>query len=117
MEVFHRKIETRRGGHCAATPRDQRHRRRRRMGNRFREGRIVKTIIRRTVAESHQEARESAEREARRLFTVSRQQRGWSQLRASTELGVGASTLADWERGAARVPAWALVAIRKGIAA
>lgn len=55
--------------------------------------------------------REDGEREARRRFRAARQSLGITQLRASQMLGIGTTTIEDWERGAVRLPAWALVAI------
>lgn len=55
--------------------------------------------------------REAGEREARRRFRVARESLGLTQLAAAYALGVGATSVEDWERGAARLPAWALVAL------
>lgn len=54
--------------------------------------------------------RDSSELAARSDFVRLRMRFG-SQLDAALELGVARSTLENWERGAVRVPAWALVAI------
>lgn len=53
--------------------------------------------------------REAGEREARRRFRAARLAAGLTQLEAAHRLGVGSTSLEDWERGAARLPAWALV--------
>lgn len=55
--------------------------------------------------------RDRGEREARRRFAAARHKIGMTQLEASRALGVGTTTLEDWERGATRLPAWALVEI------
>ena len=60
--------------------------------------------------------RQSGETEARVRFVRARQAIG-SQLHVAQLLGVSPSSLADWERGAAKVPGWALVAIERERAA
>ena len=57
--------------------------------------------------------RERGERGARRRFTAARHKIGMTQLEAARVLGVGTTTLEDWERGAARLPAWALDEIER----
>ena len=57
--------------------------------------------------------RETAERVARARFRAARRALGWSQLQAAMWLGVARSTVEDWERGATRVQAWALVALEQ----
>lgn len=65
-------------------------------------------------AASPLEERESAEREARARFILTRQARGWTQLQTSLRLGVARSAVENWERGEKRIPAWALVLVEKG---
>jgi DNA-binding transcriptional regulator YiaG len=57
--------------------------------------------------------REESEREARRRFIAARNRLGLSQLETSARLGVHRSSVEDWERGAKRLPSWALVALEK----
>lgn len=57
--------------------------------------------------------RDSGEREAVRRFIKARNKLGLSQLGAAERLGVSDSSVADWERGAARIPAWALVELER----
>lgn len=57
-----------------------------------------------------QNLRDSSEFLARSEFVRLRMRFG-SQMAAALELGVSRSSLENWERGAVRVPAWALVAI------
>lgn len=57
--------------------------------------------------------RDSGDRAARARFVAARHKIGLTQLEAAEYLGVGSSSLADWERGAARIPAWALVEIER----
>jgi len=57
-----------------------------------------------------QNLRDSSELLARSEFVRLRMRFG-SQMAAALELGVSRSSLENWERGAVRVPAWALVAI------
>lgn len=59
--------------------------------------------------------RRACEREAVRRFRASRMLIG-SQLAASQAIGVDPATVANWEAGRKRVPAWALVAV-EGLAA
>lgn len=60
--------------------------------------------------------REAGEREARARFVRARRAIG-SQLEVSILLGIGQTTIEDWERGAARVPAWALLVLEGRVAA
>lgn len=57
--------------------------------------------------------RQSGEDAARRRFRAARHKIGMGQTDAAIWLGVAESTLADWERGASRIPAWALVEIER----
>lgn len=57
--------------------------------------------------------RDSGEREARRRFRAARLALGLTQLEAAHRLAVGATSIEDWERGAARLPAWALVELER----
>lgn len=59
------------------------------------------------------ETRGTYEREARGRFIAARRALGLSQLGAAARLEVDRSTVEDWERGAARVPAWALLAVEQ----
>lgn len=63
---------------------------------------------------SPSEQRDSAEREARARFILTRQARGWTQLQTSMRLGVARSAVENWERGETRIPAWALLIVEKG---
>ena len=55
--------------------------------------------------------RETGEREARRRFLAARSELELSQLASAESLRVSDSTLADWERGARKLPAWALLVL------
>lgn len=55
--------------------------------------------------------RDTWERKAVRRFRAARQALGWTQLTTAQRLGVSTTSIEDWERGAVRVPGWALVAI------
>jgi DNA-binding transcriptional regulator YiaG len=58
-----------------------------------------------------EQIRDSCERAGRARFISARVTLGWSQLETSFRLGVHRSTVEDWERGATRLPMWALVAL------
>jgi len=58
------------------------------------------------------ELRGIAEARAKRELLQLRSALNYSQLRLSQELNVNVTTVEDWERGATRVPAWALIACR-----
>jgi len=62
---------------------------------------------------SPKELREASERAGRALFIAARHSRGWTQLEASTRLGVDRASVENWERGATRVPLWALLALER----
>lgn len=57
--------------------------------------------------------RETAESAAHARFIRARHKLGLSQMTAARVLGVSERALADWERGAARLPAWALVELER----
>jgi DNA-binding transcriptional regulator YiaG len=58
-----------------------------------------------------EELRERSERVTRARFIRARTTLGLSQLETSARLGVHRSSVEDWERGATRLPAWALDAL------
>ncbi len=57
--------------------------------------------------------RDSGEREAVRRFIRARRKLGLSQFGAAERLGVSDTSVSDWERGAARMPAWALAELER----
>ena len=66
--------------------------------------------IRRLASCTPQQIRGIAEQRSRIELLRARTAGGMSQLQLATELGVSCSSVEDWERGATRVPAWALQA-------
>lgn len=46
-------------------------------------------------------------------FRAARHALGWTQLAAAQWLTVSRQSVEDWERGATRVPAWAIAAIER----
>jgi DNA-binding transcriptional regulator YiaG len=66
--------------------------------------------LRRIAKCSPVETRGIAEQRARSELLRARAVCGMSQLQLAINLDVSRSTVEDWERGAARVPAWALQA-------
>lgn len=80
----------------------------------------MSTSFRPPAKAAPREVREACERESRRRFIAARRVIGLSQLEVAMRLGSSRSAVEDWERGATRIPGWALVAIEglaKGVAA
>jgi len=66
--------------------------------------------VRAIVKCAPREIRGIAERRSRVELLRARAAAGMSQLQLAINLDVSRSTVEDWERGASRVPAWALQA-------
>jgi DNA-binding XRE family transcriptional regulator len=66
--------------------------------------------LRRIAKCSPAETRGIAEQRSRGELLRARAAAGFTQLQLAMAIGVARQTVEDWERGAARVPAWALQA-------
>lgn len=60
-----------------------------------------------------EQLRESCERETCAEFVAARQALGLTQLELSIRLGVDRATVENWERGATRLPGWAIRALER----